>query len=124
MGSRPWPLVLAMILLLGTAALVNGHGVASPEGGAKRHAIAIRGFRFEPAVVQVSPGDTVVWTNRDLVPHTVTTAVGIDSGTLDPGTSWTLVLQEADPTDYLCAFHPNMTGRLVIDGAPLRKEIP
>lgn len=96
------------------------------EQRAAHHRVDIRSLAFEPARADVSPGDTVTWTNRDIVPHTVT-GRGADPGQpgsgstdpwtsdrLDPGESFTLVVGEGtDSLPYLCQYHPTMTGTLV-----------
>ena len=75
----------------------------------------MRGFAFEPATLRLSPGDTVVWVNRDVVPHTASgPAGGWDSGSIESGASWSRVFTEAGSTSYTCAFHPTMTGKLLV----------
>ena len=59
-------------------------------------------------------GDTVTWTNKDLVPHTVTAAgAGVESGNIAPGGTWKLVVKRPGEIDYLCRYHPSMKAALV-----------
>lgn len=76
----------------------------------------IRSFTFQPATLAVARGDTVVWTNHDVVPHTATVqgGRGWDSGGIDAQKSWRLVAGQADSVSYYCVFHPNMKGTLVV----------
>lgn len=79
--------------------------------------VEIRGFEYRPAVLRVVPGDTVRWTNHDIVPHTVTEAeVGTvdrwDSGQIAAGESYTKVIAAADLGSYYCRYHPTMTATL------------
>ena len=70
---------------------------------------------YGPAEVTVAPGDTIVWTNRDIVPHTVTGAARqFDSGGLSPGAEWSLVARDSGPIAYTCTFHPMMKGTIVV----------
>lgn len=89
-----------------------------PAGGAppRRHVVEIRGMAFQPAVLEVAPGDTVVWVNRDIVPHTATASGGggWDTGVMAQGESRTHVARGDDATDYHCALHPTMRGRLTV----------
>jgi len=62
---------IAVVTAVAVAAAVTPTGVAQQVGG-RRHRVTIQGLRFTPADVVAAPGDTVVWVNRDLVPHTVT----------------------------------------------------
>jgi len=77
------------------------------------HAISIRGMQFDPANVRAAIGDTVRWTNHDLVPHTVSAGNGtFDSGSVAPDSSWSFVLRTAGEVEYACRFHPTMRGRI------------
>jgi plastocyanin len=117
--ARSW---LAVLLLAGASACgASVEATASADeapagaGGSTTHQIAIRGFAFEPPSLRVAPGDTVVWTNADLVPHTATATGGAwDSGSLEDGASWRWVAGHAGTYEYLCSFHPGMQGTLVI----------
>jgi plastocyanin len=75
--------------------------------------IEMVGMGFKPDVVTLSVGDTVVWTNHDIVPHTAT-GTGFDTGTLAPSASGRFVAGHADTLDYTCGFHPTMKGRLIV----------
>lgn len=73
----------------------------------------IEGLAYEPAEVTVAPGDTVVWTNKDMVPHTVTARDGtFDSGSIAAGATWRYVARDAGTVAYYCTFHPTMKGTL------------
>lgn len=76
--------------------------------------VKIENMKFEPAKVAVSEGDTVVWINKDLVPHTATAERGFDSKTIDPGGRWSYKASKAGHFAYKCFFHPTMVGDLVI----------
>lgn len=61
----------------------------------------------------LAPGDTVVWTNRDIVPHTATAEDGSwTSPSLKEGESWAMIVETEVSADYLCAFHPAMRASL------------
>lgn len=94
---------------------------ASPAAGdstpatASGPAVDIKGFAFGPASLTVSAGDTVTWSNNDAVAHTVTASDGsFDSGTVAPGETFTFTFPAAGSFDYVCSFHPNMTGTVVV----------
>ena len=102
------PALLAAALLPG-AACSAGAGATAP----RRHVVEMTRFAFEPAALEVAPGDTVVWINRDAVPHTATSAEGgWDTGSIAPGASWVGVLPEGVEAEYVCTFHPTMKGQI------------
>jgi plastocyanin len=101
---------IALMLSAVSAALV-GCGDA-PE----RHELDMRALGYQPVWASARTGDTLVWTNHDLVPHTVTEVAGAwDSGPVAPGASWRLVLESGrDTVAYACIYHPTMTGSVVV----------
>jgi plastocyanin len=78
--------------------------------------VSIIDFDFVPKVDTVSVGDSVRWTNNGTVPHTSTsdTKGPWDSGTLNPGESFTFQFQTPGSYPYHCEFHPSMTGMIVV----------
>jgi plastocyanin len=79
-------------------------------------------FRFEPAVVNASVGDTIRWTQRDQVPHTTTSRTPApgepggfnETGLVEPGDVVEVELTRAGTIDYFCIPHPFMTGSIVV----------
>lgn len=102
--------------MVGAAALVAAsacRGSAAP--GARHLEVTIAELRFVPDRLEVSSGDTITWTNHDVVPHTVTGVQGRwDSGLLASGESFTLAVGDESPDEYRCEYHPIMTGSLVV----------
>jgi plastocyanin len=77
--------------------------------------VVIRAFAFSPATDTVQVGDTVMWSNQDVVPHTATSRVGgFDSGTLDAGRAWRYVARAPGRFAYECTLHPTMRGTLIV----------
>lgn len=82
----------------------------------QRHVVEIRGMAFHPAVLQARPGDTVVWINRDIVPHTATASgkSGWNTGALLQGKSGQHVVRRRGEDSYFCELHPIMVGKLIV----------
>ena len=79
----------------------------------RQHIVEIRAFSFQPPRTVVSPGDTIVWINRDIVPHTVAAAGGTwRSQALEEGESWEIEVENSEVEPYFCEFHPHMMGVL------------
>jgi plastocyanin len=63
----------------------------------------------------VARGTTVTWTNQDAMAHTVTADDGSwGSGPLGPGTTYSHVFTSPGTYTYHCAFHPFMTGTVMV----------
>jgi plastocyanin len=101
--------ILALSLLLMAPRALDAqstHGV---------HTVTVVGMKFVPDKLEVHPGDTIVWKNDDIVPHTVTaTDKSFDSGAIISGKSWHHVVQKKGRLAYSCTFHPTMKGTLVV----------
>src|SRR5215470_12218578 len=84
--------------------------------GPQTNVVVIRGFKFEPVVLTVKPGDTVRWENQDIVPHNAvsTETKEFDTGTMAVGASWKYEASNKGTFFYRCTLHPNMRGRLVV----------
>ena len=124
-GSRP---VLAWSRIVGTAAagvigaglatggvgpFASGSPVHASDARPASHVVDIRGLRFEPREHVVAPGDTIVWVNHDLVPHTVAAADSSwSSGGLTTDGSWRMVVGTESGIPYYCEYHPTMRGRI------------
>ena len=80
----------------------------------KTHTVLIKGFQFVPERLEVSAGDTVIWKNEDIVPHTATAKKGFDSKNLDKGRSWSFVARQKGSYPYICTYHPTMKGELLV----------
>ncbi len=85
------------------------------ETTSKTHIVQIHGFQFSPSKLVVAPGDTVIWINDDLVPHTVTAdGQSWDSDRLDSGARWEVVVHDGMSEAYFCLYHSSMKARLRI----------
>jgi len=71
---------------------------------------------FDPAVLEVARGDTVIWINHDIVPHATaaTGSPGWDTGTLTRGQEGRYVPRRGGKVPYICTLHPTMRGILII----------
>lgn len=100
-AGRAFALAAALVLFPGLAA-------------AKDHEVSIEGMKFVPETLEVAAGDTVTWTNKDFVPHTVSAGKALESGTIEANGSWKYVAKAKGRTEYVCRFHPGMRATLVV----------
>ena len=82
--------------------------------------VALTIDRFSLRDAQIKVGETLVWTNVDGVPHTITSGSqgqvepGFDSGYVEPGQSFALTFQEPGEYSYTCLLHPFMNAKIVV----------
>ena len=92
-----------------------GGGDDTSSGGVE---VTIADSAFGPSKIEVNAGTTVTWTNNDAVPHTVTstrsddvdsaTSGLFDSGTLQPGATFSYTFDTAGDYPYECTIHASM----------------
>lgn len=78
------------------------------------HTVRIEGMQFVPATLTVRRGDSIVWQNADLVPHTATAAGKFDSKTIAAGRSWSAMAPAPGRYDVVCTLHPGMKSVVVV----------
>jgi plastocyanin len=111
--ARTFPVVSLAIVLVTLAAVPSSHSVLAQSGATVE--VQVIDFAFEPAMVMIEPGTTVTWTNTGDRPHTVTADDGsFDSGRLDPGEQFSFTFTEPGTFTYVCGFHPEMQGSVMV----------
>ncbi len=88
-------------------------GAVSKKLKSRTHQILIENMVFSPSDMTVHKGDVVVWTNKDLVPHTVT-GPNFESGSISPASKWTYRVKPTDDFEYRCSFHSAMKGKITV----------
>lgn len=105
--------------MTGTIVASDGEGTpaATPQASptATGNAVRIFNLEYSPAVIEVSVGAEVTWTNDDQMPHTVTSTDGtFDSSDIASGDTFTLAFPTAGSFDYVCSFHPGMGATVIV----------
>lgn len=107
-------MVLRALLRAGTT-LVMIVVAGRPVAAAETVRIGIDNFAFAPAELSVTPGTTVIWTNHDDIPHTVTSTDGaFKSHALDTGDSFSFTFEKPGSYRYFCSLHPHMVGTIKV----------
>ena len=113
-AARRRPPLRAMALVAGTAGLAIALAACTRRPPPQRHTVEIKNFAFRPDTIALAVGDTVVWTNHDIVPHTATeTGKGWDSGNIAVDGAWSYVARSPGSQSYYCLFHPSMKATIV-----------
>jgi plastocyanin len=85
------------------------------QSGTTYH-VDIQNLAFNQSFINVSVGDTVIFTNKDSVPHTVTSTDGgpLNSGTLAARSTYSHTFTTAGQFQYRCNIHPSMLGSVTV----------
>ena len=84
---------------------------------------------FDPDTMTVKKGDKITVTNKDTLPHTVTSGTGpsdpntakqFDTSIIEAGATADIETTNINPGQYPfhCTVHPYMTGKLVVQAGP------
>jgi amicyanin len=105
---------ILMLALAGAAAVVTGTVRAADTPPVVK--VDIFNYKFDPETVTVKAGTTVVWTNKDEIPHTVASSDKSFPGSpgLDTGDSYSYTFTKAGSYDYYCTLHPFMKGKVIV----------
>lgn len=87
------------------------------SGGPRHGQVVVQGMAYNPPEVHSRAGDPVLWLFKDGgVPHTVTA----DNGSFDSGSKvndeYRLRFDQPGSYSYHCAIHPEMKGRVIVQG--------
>jgi plastocyanin len=97
-----------------------GRAIAEPAAQAAATAgkvveVKIDNFSFSPQTLTIAAGTTVIWTNRDDIPHTVVSDDKVfKSKVLDTDEKFTYTFDKAGNFPYFCSVHPKMTAKVIV----------
>src|SRR5690242_21467726 len=69
---------------------------------------------YAPAQVSAHVGDTIEWTNDDIVAHTATARNGAWELMIEPKSKASVTLKSPGAIEYYCRLHLNMVGSIVV----------
>jgi plastocyanin len=105
------PVMIAMLLLFAASPRVT----ANDQPAAGDAAVKIDNFVFGPQTITVPVGATVIWTNKDDIPHTTVSTDGVfKSKVMDTDEKFSFKFDKAGTYSYYCSVHPKMTGKVVV----------
>lgn len=112
-----------------TLAILCAAALAAPPAQDVKVAITDKGFM--PVILEVEPGQKVIWTNATTADHTVTEGAKhsglpqdekskplFDSGRIKPGASFEFTFTRPGTYLYHCAKDASMTGKIVVKARP------
>ena len=87
----------------------------APRPAARTSSVTIKNLNYLKPKLEITAGTTVVWTNNDAVPHTVTaTDRSFDSGLIQPGKTYRRTFTRPGTYNYFCTPHPFMKATVVV----------
>jgi len=106
---------IGCLLLLFTFLFNNCNFDVQKKQLPKLYVIEIKQMQFQPALLKIHAGDTIVWVNHDFVMHDVTEEAHKEwsSSPLAAGASWRMVANKS--ANYYCSIHQVMKGKFVIE---------
>ena len=108
-------LAVAGLAVLALSAAAPGASAVQQQRKPQTHTVIIDASSFRQDFLAVNAGDTIIWMNRDLFPHTVTALNGsFDSKEIPAGKSWKYTPKGKGAFDYKCAYHTTMTAVLKV----------
>jgi len=117
------PLILVAAVLLAVWAFTLTSPSNSPSPATKSVHVSIfpnasayaTGYDPDNITVVIGVNNTVIWTNNDNEPHTVTATDGsFDSGNMNPGATFTYTFTKPGAYSYICTYHPWMRGYVTV----------
>jgi plastocyanin len=108
--SSVWCLGLCLIFAIAALCVIST--LPAVAAGTE---VNIDNFAFTPNELAVKTGTTVVFRNRDDIPHSVVGSKGeFRSKALDTDDSFSFTFAKAGTYAYSCGLHPRMQGRIVV----------
>ncbi len=110
--------------LIGLTVSCSSYSPSSPSGGTDvtgtpvsivRQASTLTTTAYAPSPISIAAGETITWTNNDVVEHTSTgDDASWNSGTIAPGAHFSRMFPSAGTFVYHCTIHPGMVGTVTV----------
>jgi plastocyanin len=108
--------VSVAVAAFGLLVFCGGPDAAADVPKPTTHTVTMEATSFQPAILTVKAGDSVVWVNKDPFPHTATSGTGgFDSDVILPDKSWTFTPTTKGEFAYICTLHLTMKGVLRVE---------
>jgi plastocyanin len=109
--------LLSIISIAGAMGLLYA-GMQVPGEAVAVNSVSVGDNFFEPGSITVQAGSAVEWKNTGNLPHTATAGSGaFDSGMLKKDKTFSQVFEVPGAFSYVCSFHPEMVGSVVVEAA-------
>src|SRR3989344_6132027 len=106
--------VLVVVVVAGIFYMTKKSGPSHQTPTPTLMTVVIKGFAFSQSLITIRQGDTVVWTSKDSVSHTVTGDGGLSSPLLGQNEIYSFTFNTVGTFNYHCPPHPSMTGTITV----------
>src|SRR5215469_16714168 len=116
MNRRLFVSAVAIALPMALSAVLLLHPTrARSEDKASLTEVRVDNFSFWPETLTVAVNSTVIWVNKDDVPHVIASNDGLfKSKALDTDDKYSYTFSKAGTYAYYCSIHPKMVGKIVV----------
>lgn len=116
MARRTLFVLAAMVLaaLALPASAVAGGGCHEGATTGSGDTVEMKDACFRPSTLQIDPGDTVTFVNRDAMTHNVTAMGWGQFEDMNQGDAFRATFEESGVYPYACQYHPGMTGAILV----------
>ena len=103
-----------MPIRIGGLTVLAALALVSPAIAGETSHVTIQNLKFAPVNISAHVGDTIEWTNKDIVEHSAT-ALNKEFDVVIPANGvGRVTLARPGKIDYFCRFHPFMKGEIVV----------
>jgi plastocyanin len=107
-------LIVVLIILFSLVNMTNSCSEKNSEMGVNK--ITINGKAYSPEIFTITANATITWTNKDTVPHTVTSITGLfDSGPINSNETYSHVFPTIGSFIYRDSITHLMTGTIIVN---------
>jgi amicyanin len=119
-GLQTFPTLQECQDALSPATVPPVNNSTAPSSTPTTYNLEISGMAFSNTDLHILVGDTVVWTNKDSVQHTVTSDSGgeLGSAMLSNGQTYSHTFSSAGSFSYHCTPHPFMKAKVTVQERP------
>lgn len=106
-------MTLSAVLVVPTPATAGG-GCHDGVTTAKGTTVTMANACFTPTILEVDPGETVAFVNKDAMIHNVTANLWGHFEDMGEGDRFDVTFDESGVYPFACTYHPGMTGAIVV----------
>src|SRR5262245_23443571 len=107
---------IAGVATLLVFAIGSGHKASAAGTATASRSVTVKmnHNKYLPRTLSIAKGTTVVWSNISKTKHSALKGGSFNTGTIKPGRAAAVKFTARGTYRYICAFHENMKGKIVV----------